>query len=561
MRMRVLLLAVTASLGVILFQAALNRANAEGQVPAALMGQVTSEEEGPMEGVVVSAKMEGSTITVSVISDKQGHYSFPANRLAPGHYSLRIRAVGYDLDGLGGADVAAQKATTVDLKLRKAKNIVPQLTNAEWLQSIPGTDDQKAYLLNCVGCHTLERIVRSTHDADEFSQVIWRMNGYAQVSQPIKPQRRMDPDWAGKPEQYRKQAEYLATINLSAVSKWEYPLKTLPRPTGRATRVIITEYDLPRPTIEPHDVIVDEHGMAWYSDFGEQFLGRLDPKTGAVKEWPVPELKPGYPVGSLDIEEDRNGDFWLGMMFQGAIAKFDRKTEEFKTYPLPAELNNNQAQLNMLGLQYAVDGKVWTDNAGPQEIERVDLKTGTYERFQPLKGLPGNTMAPGMGRTYSIYGIDSDSHNNLYFSEFQTNYIGRIDAKTGEVKFYQTPTLKSLPRRMQMDPEDRLWFGEYRGNRIGMLDTKTEKFTEWPVPTPWSGPYYVTWDKNGELWTGGMTTDRVVRLDPKTSQAVEYLMPKDTNMRRVFVDNSTTPVTFWTGSNHAASVVKVEPLD
>jgi len=94
-----------------------------------------------------------------------------------------------------------------------------------------------------------------------------------------------------------------------------------------------------------------------------------------------------------------------------------------------------------------------------------------------------------------------------------------------------------------------------------MLDTKTGKFTEWPLPTPWSGPYFVTCDKNGELWTGGMTTDRVVRLDPKTGQIVEYLMPKETNMRRVFVDNSTTPVTFWTGSNHGAAIVKVEPLD
>jgi hypothetical protein len=63
------------------------------------------------------------------------------------------------------------------------------------------------------------------------------------------------------------------------------------------------------------------------------------------------------------------------------------------------------------------------------------------------------------------------------------------------------------------------------------------------------------------LWTGGMTTDRAVRLNPKTGQAIEYLMPKDTNMRRVFVDDTTTPVTFWTGSNHAASIVKVEPLD
>jgi len=58
-----------------------------------------------------------------------------------------------------------------------------------------------------------------------------------------------------------------------------------------------------------------------------------------------------------------------------------------------------------------------------------------------------------------------------------------------------------------------------------------------------------------------MTTDRIVRLDPKTGTAVEYPMARDTNIRRVFVDERTKPVTFWAGSNHAAAVVKVEPLD
>jgi hypothetical protein len=43
----------------------------------------------------------------------------------------------------------------------------------------------------------------------------------------------------------------------------------------------------------------------------------------------------------------------------------------------------------------------------------------------------------------------------------------------------------------------------------------------------------------------------------KTGQATEYLLPKSTNVRRVFVDNSTTPVTFWVGSNHGASIVKL----
>ena len=92
-------------------------------------------------------------------------------------------------------------------------------------------------------------------------------------------------------------------------------------------------------------------------------------------------------------------------------------------------------------------------------------------------------------------------------------------------------------------------------------DVARSSITEWPLPTKYTQPYDVTFDKNGELWTGGMFADRVVRLDPKTGQSVEYPLARDTNMRRMFVDNSTTPVTFWVGSNHGASIVKVEPQD
>src|SRR5579863_7212615 len=64
---------------------------------AALTGVVTSDAEGPMEGVLVSAKRLPGTITVTVVSDQSGTYGFPAGRLAPGKYRLAIRAIGYDL--------------------------------------------------------------------------------------------------------------------------------------------------------------------------------------------------------------------------------------------------------------------------------------------------------------------------------------------------------------------------------------------------------------------------------------------------------------------------------
>ena len=131
-----------------------------------LSGQVTSTEEGAMEGVLVSAKRAGSTITVTVATDAQGRYSFPAARLAAGEYALRIRAVGYDLDGPATVKVGAQ--TSADLKLRKTEDLASQLSNGEWLASVPGTDAQKNGLLNCIGCHTLERVVKSPHTTDDF---------------------------------------------------------------------------------------------------------------------------------------------------------------------------------------------------------------------------------------------------------------------------------------------------------------------------------------------------------------------------------------------------------
>jgi hypothetical protein len=215
---------------------------------AALAGTVSSVEAGAMEGVLVSAKREGATITVTVDSDAQGRYSFPRNRLEPGKYALRIRAVGYELDGAASAEVTADKTATADLKLRKAKDLAAQLTNTEWLMSMPGTDEQKYMLSNCGNCHTYERIVRSQFSADDFIDILKLMASFAQGATPTHPAKRgleqVGPTgMLGTP----KTAEFLSTINLSnGADQWAYALKTLPRPTGRATHVIVTEYDLAR---------------------------------------------------------------------------------------------------------------------------------------------------------------------------------------------------------------------------------------------------------------------------------------------------------------------------
>jgi streptogramin lyase len=559
MRVKFIPLAMSAGLALACLQAGASFLPARAQTPP-LAGQVASAEEGPMEGVLVSAKKTGSNITVTVVSDKDGRYSFPATRLEPGAYTISVRAVGYEVTGKPSAQIGPDKATNVDLKLRKTRKLASQLSNAEWIISAPGTQQQKLAYYNCVSCHTLERVFRSQYDADGFVDVLKRMAGYANQSTPLHPQRRLaqrllEERGDARERAFRERAEYLATVNLNEGDTWEFPLKMLPRPTGRSTRVIITEWDLPRATIEPHDVIVDKDGIAWYSNFGEQTFGKLDPKTGKHTEWPVAELKKGWPTGMLGLRADRDGNMWLGMMYQGAIAKFDPKTEKFTYFSLPPDMNKDMAQVNMVRAESShVDGKVWSQNNGFAAVHRLDLATGTIESMEPFK----NSV---VGENHNIYDIIPDSQNNVYFTDFAQQHIGRIDAKTGQITMYLVPTRSSAPRRGMMDAQDRVWFGEYRGNKIGMFDTKAEKFQEWQMPTPWSSPYDVAVDKNGEAWTGSMMTDRVSRLDPKSGQITEYLLPRPTNIRRVFVDDSTTPVTFWVGSNHGASIIKLEPID
>src|SRR6201987_3239860 len=119
MRIRSLGLAFAGALAVLSLYAGAARA----QAPDALTGQVSSEREGAMEGVVVSARKAGSMVTVSVVTDATGHYRFPAARLEPGPYALPIRAAGYDLDGKATAEVAAGSAATADLKLKPTRNL------------------------------------------------------------------------------------------------------------------------------------------------------------------------------------------------------------------------------------------------------------------------------------------------------------------------------------------------------------------------------------------------------------------------------------------------------
>ena len=497
---------------------------------ATLTGIVTSTQEGPMEGVLVSAKQ--GTVTTTVVSGKDGRYSFPAGRLAPGSYKLNVRAVGYELTQPESVDIA-DRAATRDLKLVVTGDQAKQMMNAEWMASWPGTDADKQFAINCNHCHSFEITARTGHTADDWVKVLDRMN-YANGASIQRPFRNPNhPDYAkhwgeyasqipqttlprGSDEegtvavspQRAKQSAYLAAINLSQDPRpgaWKYELKKYPRPSGAETRVVMTQYDLPRPVSQPHDAMVDPDGMVWYLDFNDNYFGRLDPRTGEVKEWPIPAAKafPPFGPGGLDLKIDPEGNPWFAMMRQNMIVKFDKKTEKLTTWHTPKEHNTIHNRITMLTTPSA-DGKVWWVTVGSARtawVHGLDQKTGEIRSIH----------VPAF-----IYGLEALHDGNLVFFSLSDGVVGEVNTKTGETTLFKPPTPNSGPRRGEVDSQGRVWFAQFRAGKVGTLDRKTGVISEWPLGVPYADPYDVDLDRDGNVWTAGMLTDYVFKLNPNT---------------------------------------------
>ena len=531
---------------------------------SALTGKVSSQEEGAMEGVVVSAKRDGSTMTISVVSDSQGQYSFPQDRLEPGTYAISIRAVGYDLTSPGPVELTAEPAH-LDLQLTKTRRLSAQLSNGEWMISAPGSFAEKQHLDDCTMCHTLQRSFTSRYEADEMTKVVQRMSAHTLNSTVEHPHfKTAMPEMISQSpsaEQIDK-GRYISSINLSLADTWQFPLQTLPRPTGKATQVIITTYDLPRPDAAPHDAVLGPDGYVWYNDFVSPYIGKLDPKTGAATEFDIPIQKPGYATGSHAVDFDDDGMIYAAGMHQAIVVRFDPKTEEMETFLFPHwDVDNyagyNDARLTVLDPRgNSVNGLIWVNGYKGGEMGvayQVDLETN---QWTPVTHPPGSPP-------HNAYDVIADSQNNMYGINMDKEHLWKTDAKTLETTFYRIPTPGAGGRRGNVDLKDRLWWAQYRGNGIGMFDPVTEEITEWQMPTPWTSPYDAEFDEETYVWTGGMNNDLAVRLNVETGEFTEYLLPFETNIRHVDVQKSDNPnnlSSFWVVGQLNGRITHVEPL-
>jgi virginiamycin B lyase len=563
---------------------ALGFAAAPAAADQLLTGSIASATGQKLEGVQVSAKKEGSTITTSVYTDENGDYFFPP--LADGKYQVWAQALGFntvrdavDLTATRHQDLKLAAITDAEARYRQ---LPPEMMVAALPDATPEDANIKKIFTNeCTGCHTPGYPLQFKFDEAGWNKIINLMKvvpgsgvypgANAKVSQIIEYNR-------------KDLAAYLARARGPGETSMKF--KDRPRPTGEAARVVWTTYDLPlNPDAGigtqgvasasavndgsdwsrgvtsklgqmPHDGGMDFNGNVYFTNNNPNKLatiGKVDAKTGEVK-WLKVDAANGHAANAHGLVRDGNGDFWFDVNpGRRALGKLDVKTEKISVYQTPATMSPLGGAVTM-----DVDGKgkIWASAAdGAVRFDPVTEQFTDFKSIKPFKSPKGTGMT---------YGAAGDRDGNGWWAQMALDTIGRGDIATGKATEVSLPSMKEQmdrvtpkarefyenynelsfntplpwsqgPRRMGTDKNaDVLWVGNSWGSSLARIDTKTMQTTIIPFPDSSYQPYHIAVDQNHNVWGNLWTADRITKYDPAKGQWTMFDLPtRGTEIRHV----------------------------
>ena len=294
-----------------------------------------------------------------------------------------------------------------------------------------------------------------------------------------------------------------------------YPVKGRPNAVivPGPVKVSMKAWEAATPGSRPHDPLAAKDGSLWYTGQMVNALGRVDPKTGKVKEYPLKTAHSG-PHG---LVEDKSGNIWYTGNTGALVGKLNPKTGEVTEYKMP-----DPDAKDPHTLVFDKKGILWFTVQNANRIGRLDPKSGEIKLLTP----PTAKSRP--------YGMALDSKGNLFVVQFGVNKVARVDPKTLEIKEYALPDSASRPRRIAITKDDMVWYADYSRGYLGRLDPKTGKVSEWQSPSgPKSAPYGISVIK-GAIWYSESEAEpnTVVRFDPKSEKFQSWAIPGGGNIVR-----------------------------
>lgn len=544
-------------------------AQPDGRPTGTLFGTVRGAGGQALAGVQVSAKAVGATITTTVFTDGRGRYFFPA--LPGGAYRTWAQAVGF---ARAPADVTVDAGARMRQPftlhpLRTFDEIVPQLSESEWIAALPeDTREQRrmkeVLRVNCGICHSIASVLQHRFDESGWLNMIDAMIKFN------RPNRRPTVEY------HREElAAYLAALRGPASPPLDIVLH--PRPAAEAARVVFTQYDIPlrnapdglivldgndwsagRATHHGylnHDVVTDLEGYAWLTAFPppDPGLYKLDPATGQVAWYAIPSDDGQGMRWTHGIVPHRNGKIYFTALT--ALGAVDPETHAFEFFRPPPDTGGGVAQ----DLDTDPQGGVWATTRG-----------GAY-RFDPASRewgyFPSPTTPDG-----GTYGVAADTDGNGWWAQFAGDRVGKGDPATGRTyevalrppwmadtedtttpedrEFYESIGAMTwgginmvpgaqAPRRMGTDKYgDTLWVANFQGENLARINIRTLDTTYYRLPIR-SHPYRVTADRNHNAWASIMGDDWLLKLNPDSAAWTMFQLPVlNCDSRYLWIDHA-----------------------
>lgn len=270
-------------------------------------------------------------------------------------------------------------------------------------------------------------------------------------------------------------------------------------------QIMFKEWQVPTLGQRSRDPVEAPDGSIWWAGQWGNLLGRIDPATGEMREFPLPE-------GSLPhtVTMDPAGNAWFTGNGNGTIGKLNPSTGELTVYrmPDPAAGDPHTAEFDRSGI-------LWFTVQQGNMVGRLDPATGEI-RLAAMK-------TPGA----RPYGIKIDAAGVPWVACNGSNCLVKVDPDTMALTEIALPIPATTVRRLDVAADGTIWYVNSSQGRLGRLDPKTGKIREWPSPSgPTSHPYALA-VVNGIVWynESGMRPDMLVRFDPATERFQSWPIP------------------------------------
>lgn len=333
----------------------------------------------------------------------------------------------------------------------------------------------------CTACHNTNQITRSSgYTREHWGELIATMIELA-------------------PEDQNTILDYLAE---------HYPPSHNPRPSTIVEgplQVSFEEWTAPQLGQRARDPVEAPDGTIWWVGQGGNTIGRVDPRTGEMDEWPLPaEALPH------SVNVDAQGRVWYMGNGNGTIGLFDPESGEATEYPMPDENARDPHTA-----EFDAQGVMWFTLQRSNMIGRFDPASGDIR----LVTVEREGARP--------YGVKIDSRGNPWVACNGSNCLIRVDPATMALTEIDLPHEDTHVRRLDIAGDGRIWYVNSGRGRLGVYDPQSGDIREWPTPSgPDSHPYALA-VVDGVVWfnESGVRPDPLVRFDPATETFQSWPIP------------------------------------